>query len=514
VCASIPVAFDVRTESHEEIIPRHGVVTLFGYGTSVCVDRGHLVLEDGIGPHRRQARFPRVGHRLKRLVVVGSDGIVSLAALRWLADQDAAFVMLDRDGSVLATTGPVRSSDARLRRAQAFAEESGAAIQITKELIAQKLLGQERVAREGLHDSQVAERIAGFRGTVDLAKTVLAIRQSEALAAKAYWNGWRDITINFPRADLRRVPEHWKHFGTRESPLTNSPRLAVNPPNAILNYLYAMLESEARLGAAALGLDAGLGVLHLDTRTRDSLACDLMEPVRPKVDAHLLDWISKGPLRRDWFFEQRDGNCRLMGAFAQQLSETALTWRNAVAPYAERCARVLWSTVPTLSTKRFQSTPLTQSHRRIAKGGRADISDKPAPRPPAICRLCGKAVRPGTTCCASCSTTISREELINAAHKGRIASQTPKVLARLGEKQRSHRLAERAWKPEDKPDWLNQEAYEGKIHPRLADVTISTIALTLGVSLPYASDIRAGRRRPHPRHWLVLARLVDVLSGG
>jgi hypothetical protein len=41
-------------------------------------------------------------------------------------------------------------------------------------------------------------------------------------------------------------------------------------------------------------------------------------------------------------------------------------------------------------------------------------------------------------------------------------------------------------------------------------VTISTIALTLGVSLPYASDIRAGRRRPHPRHWLSLARLVGI----
>jgi hypothetical protein len=30
--------------------------------------------------------------------------------------------------------------------------------------------------------------------------------------------------------------------------------------------------------------------------------------------------------------------------------------------------------------------------------------------------------------------------------------------------------------------------------------------------LPYASDIRAGRRRPHPRHWLSLARLAGVSS--
>src|SRR5712691_9566085 len=87
-------------QSHNSLT-RHGVVTLFGYGIQVRVDRGHLLMEDGIGADRRRYRLPRVGHGLKRLVVIGSDGLISLAALRWLADQDAAFVMLERDGSVL-----------------------------------------------------------------------------------------------------------------------------------------------------------------------------------------------------------------------------------------------------------------------------------------------------------------------------------------------------------------------------------------------------------------------------
>lgn len=64
------------------ISPQHGVVTLFGYGISVHVDRGHLIFRDGIGATRREARFPRVGHGVRRLVVIGSDGMVSLAALR------------------------------------------------------------------------------------------------------------------------------------------------------------------------------------------------------------------------------------------------------------------------------------------------------------------------------------------------------------------------------------------------------------------------------------------------
>jgi len=112
--------------------------------------------------------------------------------------------------------------------------------------------------------------------------------------------------------------------------------------------------------------------------------------------------------------------------------------------------------------------------------------------------------------CSACALTNSREALVEAAKKGRIAAQTPQVLSRLGAKQRSHRLAERARKPSDNPKWLDRTAYDKRIRPQLVKITISTIALTLGVSLPYASDIRAGRRLPHPRHWLSLSNLVEA----
>jgi CRISPR-associated endonuclease Cas1 len=266
--------------------PRHGVVTLYGYGIQVRVDRGHLFLEDGIGADRRRYRLPRVGHGLRRLVVIGSDGMVSLAALRWLADQDASFVMLERDGSVLATTGPVRPSEAKLRRAQALAHSSGAALLISRELISRKLDGQEQVARHKLLDTSTADTIARFKAELPNAQSISSIRLIESQAARAYWSAWSTLPINFPKNELTRIPAHWLSFEARVSPLTGSPRLAANPPNAILNYLYSVLESEARLAAASLGLDPGLGVLHVDTSARDSLACDLMEPVRSQVDAY------------------------------------------------------------------------------------------------------------------------------------------------------------------------------------------------------------------------------------
>jgi DNA-binding transcriptional regulator YdaS (Cro superfamily) len=68
----------------------------------------------------------------------------------------------------------------------------------------------------------------------------------------------------------------------------------------------------------------------------------------------------------------------------------------------------------------------------------------------------------------------------------------------------------KAWNPSDLPDWLNEEAFRTKIQPALAKITVSVIAAALGVSEPYVADIRAGRRCPHPRHWLALARMVGV----
>jgi CRISPR-associated endonuclease Cas1 len=494
------------------IIPASGVVTLFGYGASARVERGHLILNDGIGMNRRQGRFPRVRHGLKRLVVIGSSGMVTFEALRWLSDQDAAFVMLDRDGSVLAVSGPVGPSDARLRRAQSLAHHSGVAKQIASQLISQKLEGQERVARDALRDLAIAKTIASFRGSLESAKSAQDIRQIESQAAQAYWSAWRDLPVNFPTADLNRVPQHWRTFGTRKSPITDSPRLAVNPANAMLNYLYALLESEARLAAAAAGLDPGIGFLHVDTDARDSLACDLMETCRPHVDAFLLEWIMSQPLRREWFFEQRDGSCRLMAPFAVRLSGSAPAWRQLLAPITDWVSRVLWSTVRHNGRRTPAPTHLTQSHRREAKG-RPHLRVVAPPQPPRLCRTCGANVTAGYDRCASCKVSTCTQELIKAAEKGRLASHGPEAEAKRAENRRRHAAALKVWRPSDQPSWLNQETYVRKIQPRISAVTVPAIRTALGVSKAYATNIRRGGRLPHPRHWLTLARLVGVSTG-
>lgn len=404
MAATLTVPQDRPHCNFTPIAPHRGVVTLFGYGSRLSVERGHLILEDRIGPRRRYGRFARVRHGIKRVVAIGSDGSVSLAALRWLADQDAAFVMLERDGKVLATTGPVKPSDARLRRSQSLAHESGVALKIARELISEKLLAQERVIKTYFRESPCSSDIVDARKLVGTATTNEEIRRWEAKGAKAYWSAMREVPVNFSKSDSSKIPEHWKRFGSRISPLTNSPRLAVNPANAILNYLYAVLETESRLALATLGLDPGIGVLHSDLRSRDSLACDLMEPVRPKADCLVLDLLFSEQLRREWFFEQRDGNCRLMASFAETLSETATMWRAAVAPFAERIARCLWESKPTHGRTKAPATRLTQTRR---SEGRADLNEgvvKAVRARPMLCPVCGQIRRMTSGSCPECAT--------------------------------------------------------------------------------------------------------------
>lgn len=490
-------------------ISKHGVLTLVGYGIQVRVDRGHLLIEDGIGADRRRFRLARVGHGLKRLVVIGSDGMVSLAALRWLSDQKAAFVMLERDGKVLAVTGPVRPSDAKLRRAQALAVESGAALQIARELISLKLVGQEQVLRERLRDPLTADSVAKLQSGLSCATTMSEVRMLESQAAAAYWSSWRDLPITFPKNDVTRVPDHWRVFDTRKSPLSGSPRLAANPANAMLNYLYALVESEARLAAAALGLDPGLGVLHTDTSARDSLACDLMEAIRPRVDAYVLDWILSRPLRREWFLEQRDGNCRLMASFAIRLSETSQVWACAVGPIAEMVVRQLWTTTRKRSDRDLPPTRLTQNNKRPSISSNPPTSVMQPSKLENFCRGCGKPIRAEHNQCGNCAVGAATERLAVAARQGRIASSRIEARSKHSASRKRHAAACSAWSPSSQPAWLTSEVFSNKIHPLLRGISTASIRSRIHVSRWYASQIRQGYK-PHPRHWRSLAQLVGL----
>jgi CRISPR-associated endonuclease Cas1 len=495
-------------KSHKSAISKTGVLKIYGFGIRVRMQSGHLQIEDGIADERRTVRLPRVGHGLRRLVCISEDGFFTLDALKWLADQRASLIMLDRSGKVSLVTGPTASSDSRLRRAQALAHQSGAALEIMRKLMRAKLESQQQLVRHKLANTTAADIIAKLQESLSTAESLDTVARLEAQAASAYWSAWSELLINFPRQDVTRVPEHWRTFGTRKSVITGSPRLATNPPNAILNYCYALLECETRLASAAVGLDPGMGMLHVDTPARDSLACDIMEAVRPSVDAWLVDWILREPFRRSDFFEERNGNCRLLRTLTSKLSETMSVWGKLVAPWTEYVAHTLWATPSRPMNRNSIPTRLTQQHRREAKGG-FSAPTVVIPKPNRVCRGCGKGIRAEHNDCGKCAIEGATKRLIEAARTGRIAGHTPEALAREAKTQRQQAKARSMWRQSHQPAWLTAGFYSEKVLPSLADIQTSSIASRIGVSRWYASRIRQGYR-PHPRHWLALAELTGV----
>jgi len=492
---------------------RNGTVCLWGYGVKVFVRNGHLQLHDGVGRDRHTWRFARVGSGLKRLVVISDSGFISLDALRWIFDkQNTAFIMLDRDGAVIASSGPAYGlDDARLRRAQGQALRTGVGLEIARELIVRKLSGQEKVARESLKNLATAEAIARFRKSLAAAKTIAAVSLIEAYSAAEYWKTWERVPITFSQSDVRagRVPDHWCVFGRRRSAISGSQRLAADPLNCLINFEYGLLRSEARLAVSAVGLDPGLGFIHLDTKARASLADDVMEVVRPQADDWILKWIGRAGLRREWFIEMPNGNCRLSRSLAAELAKTAPLWRAAVAPIAEWVARTLWASMKKGENEAAPATRLTQTRKREVKGGYTAPAVR-VPRPAGVCRFCGKPVPPDSGCCAACAPKAAAERLSKAGVAGRIAAHTPAVHARISATHRRVAAAKANWDPASQPAWLTEQTYETRIQPALANIATSAISTALGVSWVYAKEIRIGKSRPHPRHFVKLAELVGI----
>ena len=417
--------------------------------------------------------------------------------------------MLERNGKVSCVTGPVRPSEAKLRRAQALAAGNGLGLEIARTLIDAKLKGQEQVLRERLRSPSCSRRSLRLSEQVGFRRHVRCDPHCRSKCGCLLLSG----VARYPR-DLA------KGRSPKDPPpleICRKPAVAVvwwtafgcNPCPRRVELLLCPLQAETRLAVSALGLDPGLGVgLHTDTANRDSLALDVLEPIRPQIEAWLLNWIASEPFRRSDFFETGTGNCRLMSQLCTKLSGTASVWGKLVAPWTEYVARALSTAKKSgRECNRTPPTRLTQQHRTEAKGKvwtpRVKFS-----KADHLCRGCGKRIIKGRTHCGQCAVSSATERLVDVARVGRQTANSPQAQLKRGNTQRQNALAQHAWKPSDEPTWLTARFYAEKIQPLLAPLSASAIARQISVSRWYAGRIREGYR-PHPRHWLALAKLVD-----
>jgi CRISPR-associated protein Cas1 len=102
-------------------------------------------------------------------------------------------------------------------------------------------------------------------------------------------------------------------------------RHATHPVNAMLNYAYAVLESQVRIAAVSQGLDPTIGSLHASRPGRVALVYDLMEPLRPHVDRLVLSVVLSHTFVPSDFVLDSNGVCRLHPQLARQVAKQALS---------------------------------------------------------------------------------------------------------------------------------------------------------------------------------------------
>ena len=224
-----------------------------------------------------QGRAPL--HLLGGIVCFGSLG-VSPALMGHCAKLGVRISLMGRNGRFLARVeGPV-TGNVLLRRAQyRAADDPKTTAALVRNMVVGKILNQRTVLRRALrdHGARMSEKTrAGLEDAAhrlgDTARRTTRQAQTDALrglegeAASLYYSSFGglvrrdDSVFAFPRRS-RRPP--------------------LDPMNALLSFLYALLAHDCRSALETTGLDPAVGFLHRERPGRPSLALDIMEELRP-----------------------------------------------------------------------------------------------------------------------------------------------------------------------------------------------------------------------------------------
>ncbi len=231
------------------------------------LDAGTLaVYQDG----QRQSTVPL---KLLQRVVVRADVNLSASVLTAIASHGIAFIAITgRKGENIAQLTGAPGNDAARRLAQYRTYlDPARRLDLARTLISGKVHNQKRLI-EKLRDHRpderynltsshdTLERITGQISTVEKIETLLGL---EGAAAAAYFQGLQAV-----------FPPRLNFSGRNRRP----PR---DPVNACLSLGYTLLHGDAVHACYAVGLDPMLGLFHEPSFGRESLAADLIEPLRP-----------------------------------------------------------------------------------------------------------------------------------------------------------------------------------------------------------------------------------------
>ncbi|EKM99106.1 type I-C CRISPR-associated endonuclease Cas1c [Acidocella sp. MX-AZ02] len=247
-------------------------------------------------------------HMLSGLICFSRAG-ASPAALAACAEAGICVSFLEPNGRFLARMEGARSGNVLLRRGQyRSADDGGRSVPIVRGIVAAKTANQRAVVRRALRDhgetltdeacgalARAETRLSDVVRRVLLNDSVALLRGLEGEAAQVYFAVF---------THLIRAEEFSFSVRSRRPPL--------DPVNALLSFLYAMLGHDCRSALEGVGLDPQVGFLHADRPGRASLALDLMEEFRPILaDRLVLSLINRRQLTSRDFVIEEGGAVRL-----------------------------------------------------------------------------------------------------------------------------------------------------------------------------------------------------------
>ena len=259
-------------------------------------------------------------------VVLRADTQLSSSTLAALADAGIGLLALGgRGGQRVAHLLGKPANDARARIAQCQRMNDEAwATAWCRSLVRAKLAAQQRLLhhaelerpdlRKPLTDAQAT--LQRTLGRLPQAADRASLRGLEGAGAAAYFRGYTQLfapALGFNGRRRRPPPD---------------------PVNACLSLGYTLLQAQAEQACWAAGLDPMVGFLHNPAFGRASLACDLVEPWRARIDAWVWQQFRSRDLRPEHFGSDGAGAC-LMGKAGRA------HFYQAVVPLQRRCAAAL-----------------------------------------------------------------------------------------------------------------------------------------------------------------------------
>ena len=353
-------------QKSDALLTRSDTLILVGFNCKLSVKHGTLQVQQGstYGQDEKVTSYYRGTHKLRQIVILSTSGNLSLESLSWCKEQDIGILLFDGKGNLLYSLSPENNPDVLLRSRQYRASDTKRDVEIVRELVRRKTSAQLDVLKtlpERKRDGEtIAERIGkgivlkDSKGRLLLASTCKLLEDGlvelthmntlqsmqglEARLAYLYWDAFVDIPLKWSTKDAKIVPPYWKVITERSSVLTGNLKNnhAINPFHAALNYLYAVTEHQLLQAVYIAGLDPMIGFLHVSKSQSLSLVYDLIEPLRPCVDAKVLQFFAATTLKRGDCVPKKDGgilfnpdfirflvaSCRL----EQQESDAIVVW--------------------------------------------------------------------------------------------------------------------------------------------------------------------------------------------